>query len=277
MPEPVPRNQQRTDRRPRQRHRHLRRQRLPGRGRAAEAEGRVVVLDDFDQNKDAAAGGLYNLGIVGVGSRVPPPNAADFLTTGRNVTIASGRRLDTTGGLVGEQGVVRYTGTESGTVTGQLVHDPNAVQPCTGLRDQPTTADRCCARVDGRPRQATGTAVDQGTQTVFRGDGTSSLQVFDVDFDLTAPGGGQQGIVFQNIPGGATILVNILGGDRTINTYSGGIDDSTDPLNSYRERLLWNIPDAASVHLNTTGLRSNPRRRHFQLLTWRLHRARAAE
>lgn len=42
------------------------------RGRAAEAEGRVVVLDDFDQNKDPAASGLYNLGIAGVGSRVAP-------------------------------------------------------------------------------------------------------------------------------------------------------------------------------------------------------------
>ncbi|MEU9622534.1 choice-of-anchor A family protein [Streptomyces sp. NPDC088251] len=223
------------------------------RGRAAEAEGRVVVLDNFDQNKDAAASGLYNLGIVGVGSRVPPPNGADFLTTGRNVTIASGQRLDTTGGLIGEQGVVRYAGTESGTVTGRLVHDPNAAQPYTGLRNQLTTASRCYARVDGRPRHATGTAVNQGTQTVFRGDGTSSLQVFNVDFDLTAPGGRQQGIVFQNIPDGATILVNILGGNRTINTFSGGIDDSTDPLNSYRERLLWNVPDATSVHLNGTG------------------------
>ncbi|MFF2959001.1 choice-of-anchor A family protein [Streptomyces sp. NPDC057963] len=223
------------------------------RGRAAEAEGRVVVLDSFDQNKDAAASGLYNLGIVGVGSRVPPPNGADFLTTGRNVTIASGQRLDTTGGLIGEQGVVRYAGTESGTVTGRLVHDPDAAQPYTGLRNRLTTASRCYARVDGRPRHATGTAVNQGTQTVFRGDGTSSLQVFNVDFDLTAPGGRQQGIVFQDIPDGATILVNILGGNRTINTYSGGIDDSTDPLNSYRERLLWNIPDATSVHLNGTG------------------------
>ncbi|SCE42920.1 choice-of-anchor A domain-containing protein [Streptomyces sp. DvalAA-43] len=223
------------------------------RGRAAEAEGRVVVLDDFDQNKQAGVSGLYNLGIVGVGSRVPPPNGSDFLTTGGNVTIASGQRLDTTGGLIGEQGIVRYAGTESGTVNGQLVHDPDAAQPYTALRDQLTTASRCYARVDGRPRHATGTAVNEGTRTVFRGDGTSSLQVFNVDFDLTAPGGGQQGIVFENIPADATVLVNILGANRTINTFSGGIDDSTDPLNSYRERLLWNIPDAASVHLEGTG------------------------
>lgn len=50
------------------------------RGRAAEAEGRVVVLDEFDQNKDPSASGLYNLGIAGVGSRVAPPVDSDFLT-----------------------------------------------------------------------------------------------------------------------------------------------------------------------------------------------------
>lgn len=108
-------------------------------------------------------------------------------------------------------------------------------------------------RVDGAPRTPTGTAVNQGTQTLFTGDGTSALQVFNVDFDLTGPSGAQQGIVFAGIPDGATILVNIVGANRTLNTYSGGIDDATDPLNAYRERLLWNIPDATTVNLNGTG------------------------
>jgi len=223
------------------------------RGRAAEAEGRVVVLHDFDQDKQAGASGLYNLGIVGVGSRVPPPNGADFLTTGGNVTIASGQRLDTTGGLIGEEGIVRYAGTESGTVTGRLVHDPDAARPYTALRNELTTASRCYARVEGRPRPATGTAVNEGTQTLFRGDGHSSLQVFNVDFNLASPTGGQQGIVFENIPTDATVLVNMLGANRVINTYSGGIDDSTSPLNAYRERLLWNFPDAHSVRVAGTG------------------------
>ncbi|MEU3030275.1 choice-of-anchor A family protein [Streptomyces incarnatus] len=223
------------------------------RGRAAEAEGRVVVLNDFDQQKQAGAGGQYNLGIVGVGSRVPPPNGSDFLTTGGDVTIASGQRLDTTGGLVGEQGTVRYAGTKSGQVTGRLVHDPEAARPYTALRDELTAASRCYARVDGAHRRPTGTAVNQGGQTVFTGDGTSALQVFDVDFDLTGPNGAQQGIVFRGVPAGATVLVNVYGANRTIRTYSGGIDDSTDPLNAYRDRLLWNFPDATTVDLAGTG------------------------
>ncbi|MFH8339888.1 choice-of-anchor A family protein [Streptomyces sp. AM6-12] len=223
------------------------------RGRAAEAEGRVVVLNDFDQHKEAGGSALYNLGIAGVGSRVPPPGDTDFLTTGGDVTIASGQRLDTTGGLIGEQGTVRYAGTESGQVTGRLVHDPAAARPYTALRDELTAASQCYARVGGAHRQPTGRAVNEGSQTVFTGDGTSALQVFDVDFDLTGPNGAQQGIVFRGIPAGATVLVNVYGADRTIRTYSGGIDDSTDPLNAYRERLLWNFPDATTVDLAGTG------------------------
>ncbi|MFF4711193.1 SpaA isopeptide-forming pilin-related protein [Streptomyces eurythermus] len=217
------------------------------RGRAAEAEGRIVVLDDFDMAKDTAGSSVYNVGIVGVGSRVPPPDGADFLTTGGDITVAPGQRL------LAEGGVVRYGGTVTGTVEGTLVHDPDAAQPYLPLRDQLTAASQCYARVDGTPRPATGTAVNQGYQTLFTGDGTSALQVFNVDFDLTGPGGGQQGIAFANIPDDATILVNIVGANRVINTYSGGIDDATDPFNAYRERLLWNFPDATSVNLTGTG------------------------
>ncbi|MFJ1743367.1 choice-of-anchor A family protein [Streptomyces microflavus] len=217
------------------------------RGSAAEAEGRVVVLDDFDMNKDAQAGQAYNVGEVGVGSRVPPPVGADWLTTGGDITVATGQRV------LAEAGVVRYAGTLTGTVEATLIQDDAAVAPYAALRDELTTASRCYARVDGAPRTPTGTAVNQGTQTLFTGDGTSALHVFNVDFDLTGPSGAQQGIVFAGIPDGATILVNIVGANRTLNTYSGGIDDATDPLNAYRERLLWNIPDATTVNLNGTG------------------------
>ncbi|MFF7780108.1 choice-of-anchor A family protein [Streptomyces tanashiensis] len=223
------------------------------RGRAAEAEGRVVVLDDFDQNKDLTGGGLYNLGIVGVGSRVVPPRNADFLTTGGDIRIATDQRLETTGGLRNEIGTVRHAGTVTGNVTGTLVEDENAVAPYAGLRDRLTAASRCYARVDGQPRTPTGTAVNQGTQTLFTGDGASPLQVFNVDFDMTTATGGQQGVVFARIPAGATVLVNVTGEDRTISTYSGGIDDATDPLNAYRERLLWNFPDATTIELAGTG------------------------
>ncbi|WP_330454411.1 MULTISPECIES: SpaA isopeptide-forming pilin-related protein [unclassified Streptomyces] len=220
------------------------------RGRAAEAEGRVVVLDDFDQNKDTEAGGLYNLGIVGVGSRVAPPVDSDFLTAGGNVTIAPGQTLDTTGALVDELGTVRYAGTQTGTVTGTTVQDDDATAPYVGLRDQLTAASQCYARPDGTTRTATGTAVNEGYRTLFTGDGTSQLQVFNVDFDLVNPNSpnGSQSIEFAGIPDDATILVNVIGENRVINTTSG-----SDTLGQYRERLLWNLPDATTASFVGSG------------------------
>ncbi|MFD4374455.1 choice-of-anchor A family protein [Streptomyces sp. NPDC058486] len=215
------------------------------RGRAAEAEGRIVVLDAFDMNK--AEAGAYNVGEAGVGSKVPPSEGADWLTTGGDITVAADQRL------LAEAGVVRHAGTVTGDVESTLEQDDDATAPYTALRDQLTAASQCYARVDGVPRTPTGTAENQGGRTLFTGDGSSPLQVFNVDFDMEAPNDGQQGIVFEEIPDGATILVNVLGADRTLRTYSGGIADATDPLNAYRERLLWNFPDATTVELAGTG------------------------
>ncbi|MCX5295721.1 choice-of-anchor A family protein [Streptomyces sp. NBC_00193] len=224
------------------------------RERAAEAEGKVVVLGSFDQNKNLATGvgGGYNIGIVGAGSLVRPPAGSDFLTTGRNVTVAAQQRL------ISDGGVVRHAGTAPGpgTVTGPLVADPAAITPYAGLRDQLTAASQCYARVDGSPRPATGTAVNRDGTTVFTGDNTSALQVFTVDFDLVGPTGGAVGIRFDRIPAGATVLVNVTGPARTLNTYSGTINDTgagADPWNGLRTRLLWNFPDATAVQLVGTG------------------------
>ncbi|MFE6612925.1 choice-of-anchor A family protein [Amycolatopsis sp. NPDC057786] len=209
---------------------------------AAEAEGRVVVLGDFDMAKRAGVSSVYNVGIAGVGSRVPPPDGADFLTTGGNVGVAAGQRL------LADGGVVRHAGTVTGTVTGKLEQDPDAAKPYLSLREELRVASKCYAREGATPRPATGTAVNQGYRTLFTGDGKSALQVFTVDFDLTGPTGGMQGIEFEGIPAGATILVNMMGTARTINTYTGDPDDR-DPLNKLRERLLWNFPDATGVKI----------------------------
>ncbi|MFE4513681.1 SpaA isopeptide-forming pilin-related protein [Kitasatospora sp. NPDC056783] len=211
---------------------------------AAEAEGHVVTLGNFDMNKSGASA-VFNIGIVGAGSRVPPPDGADFLTTGGNVTVARGEQL------LAEGGVVRYTGTVTGSIAGTVIQDPQAATAYQPLRGQLQSASECYAGV-GTPRPATGTAVNQGYQTLFTGDGTSALQVFNVDFDLVGNGGGQQGIAFAGIPANATILVNLVGGPRVINTYSGSLAD-TDPWNQLRERLLWNFPTATSVSLIGSG------------------------
>ncbi|WP_406630376.1 choice-of-anchor A family protein [Amycolatopsis sp. WGS_07] len=204
---------------------------------AAEAEGRVVVLGGFDMNKRPGVSSVYNVGEAGVGSRVPPPDGADYLTTGKDVTVAPNQRL------LAEGGVVRYAGTATGTVVGTLKQDPNAADPYKQLRPQLQEASTCYGKAS-----ATGTAKNEGYRTLFTGDGKSALQVFNVDFDLTGPGGGMQGIEFAGIPAGATVLVNLVGGNRVINTYTGDLADQ-DPINQLREKLLWNFPDASKVKI----------------------------
>ncbi|MFI1148401.1 choice-of-anchor A family protein [Streptomyces sp. NPDC020817] len=223
------------------------------RARAAEAEGKVVVLGSFDQDKDPQAGQAYNIGIVGAGSLVQPPPGSDFLATGQDVRIAAGERL------ISDGGVVRYAGTAPGPgrVTGPLVQDAAAVAKYAGLRDRLTAASKCYARVDGQLRTATGTAVNASGTTVFTGDNASRLQIFNVDFNMVSGGGGGAGgavgIRFDRIPADATVLVNVLGAARTISTYSGAIDDAHSPWNALRTRLLWNFPDATTVHLQGSG------------------------
>ncbi|MFE6067541.1 choice-of-anchor A family protein [Streptomyces sp. NPDC056525] len=212
---------------------------------AAEAEGKVVVLGGFDMRKRAGVSSVYNVGVAGVGSRVPPDNGTDFLTVGKDLTVATGQRLLAEEGPV--SGVVRYGGTLSGTVAPPAVHTAGAAAPYTALRDQLTDASHCYAYVNGASRTATGTAVNNGTETLFTGDRTSKLQVFNVDFDLESTNGRQQGIRFAGIPAGATVLVNLLGADRTVDSYINQLPDGL------RERVLWNVPDATTVTFEGTA------------------------
>ncbi|MEV7416004.1 SpaA isopeptide-forming pilin-related protein [Streptomyces sp. NPDC089919] len=212
------------------------------RGRAAEAEGKVVVLGNFDQDKVAGASTVYNVGIVGAGSQIRPPVGSDFLTTGGNVSVAAGETLMADGGISPTTGVVRHAGTLTGTVSGTVVRDVEAVDQHEGLRDQLTDASLCYAR-----SAATGTVNNAGYATVFTGDGTSMLQVFNLAANVANSTGGAQGIEFHQIPAGATVLVNMVGSpSATINTY---VD--ADP--ALRERLLWNFPNAATVNLTGSG------------------------
>ncbi|MFJ9581425.1 choice-of-anchor A family protein [Streptomyces sp. NPDC101191] len=206
---------------------------------ASEAEGKVVVLGNVDMSKPVGAAQVYHVGVAGVGSRVPPDSGSDFLTVGGNVTVADGRRLLAEEGAV--HGAVRYGGTLGGSVSPAGVADTRAAEPFKGLREKLTAAGRCYAYPQGRPREATGTAVNRGYETVFTGDGKSALQVFTVDFDLESANGGAQGLRFVGVPADATVLVNVVGAKRTVDTYVNGF------RGGLRERLLWNFPDATDV------------------------------
>ncbi|MFJ2908793.1 choice-of-anchor A family protein [Streptomyces sp. NPDC087228] len=215
---------------------------------AAEAEGKTVTLGEFDMDKREGASQIYNVGVAGVGSRVPPPNGSDHLTVGGDLTVASGQRLLAEEGL--NHGVVKYAQNLSGTVIPVAVEDPDATTPYTALRDRLTVASHCYAYDDGKGhrRPATGTVRNNGFETVFAGDGSSAIQVFALDADVTTAQGGQQGITFDGIPDGATVLVNVYGSSRTISTLMGSL-----PQAGLRERLMWNFPDATEIGLKGTG------------------------
>ncbi|MFF8439227.1 choice-of-anchor A family protein [Streptomyces bacillaris] len=211
---------------------------------AAEAEGKIVTLGRFDMDKRDGVSQIYNVGIVGVGSRVPPPDGSDYLSVGGTVTIADGERLlaeeGTHSGQVAHAGAL--TGVVNPTTAPRL--DPEAVTPFTGLRPQLTEASRCYAYEGDEHRATTGDWERVGDTFTFTGDGTSATQIFDVDMDLVSSTGGNAGFVFNGIPAGATVLVNVYGDARTVATFMGSL-----PNDGLRERLLWNFPDATDLTL----------------------------
>ncbi|EGE41851.1 choice-of-anchor A family protein [Streptomyces griseus] len=212
---------------------------------AAEAEGKVVTLGRFDMDKRDGVSQIYNVGIAGVGSRVPPPDGSDYLTAGGDVTIADGERLLAEEGT--HSGRVAYAGDLTGTVEPATAprFDEDAAAPYTGLRPQLTEASRCYAYDGDEHREATGTWVKTGDVMTFTGDGSSAIQIFDVDADLESEAGGNTGFVFNGIPAGATVLVNVYGSTRSVATFTGSF-----PNEGLRENLLWNFPDATDLTMS---------------------------
>ncbi|MEY9858939.1 choice-of-anchor A domain-containing protein [Catenulispora sp. GAS73] len=214
-------------------------------GRAAEAEGKIVTLGDFTVDK--AGGGLFNAGVVGVGSRVPPPDGTDFLTVGGNIDIKSGNRLEVGGSdsKTTAYGDVRYAGTLSGRVDvvapSKTVHDAQATAPYAALRTYIQDRSACAATAP-----ATGSVTVDGPLVTFRGDGASMLQVFDVPGDI---GGARAAdLVFTGIPAGASVLVNMTGSSPTLNTNTGS-GFPGDQLTEMRPRLMWNFPNATTAEV----------------------------
>ena len=210
---------------------------------AAEAEGKVVVLGDMTIARPN--GGSFNIGVA-VGSRVPPPDGDDFLTVGGNLTVNAGNIMIVGGSdsTTTAWGNVRYAGTQSGAINiapaGTLIHDNNAASPYESLTTVLEDRSTCSAGA-----AANGTVTLTPSQVTFTGDGTSALQVFNVTGDIGSATT-SVGIDFQNIPAGATIVVNMLGTAPLINTYTGsGLPG--DQLTELRPKLLWNFPTATSA------------------------------
>ncbi|AMM09223.1 choice-of-anchor A domain-containing protein [Streptomyces albidoflavus] len=202
---------------------------------AAEAEGRIVTLGNFDMDKRDGASPAYRVGVTDGGS--------DHLAVGANLTVAPGQRLLAEEGT--GSGVVRYGGSLDGTVIPATVNSPDDAAPYADLRGDLTDAGRCYAYTGDARRAVTGQALRDGSSTTFEGDGAAPLQIFSVDADLVSgTGGGPTDISFTGIPDGATVLVNVYGDTRTLDS-----DAVTLPDPDQRRRLLWNFPDATALTL----------------------------
>jgi hypothetical protein len=72
-------------------------------GEASGAEGLVVALGDASFAR--ATPGSYQVGVVGLGSQVPPFAHSDMLVVGGNLTGSPGTQVDVGQGLGGDVGV----------------------------------------------------------------------------------------------------------------------------------------------------------------------------
>jgi choice-of-anchor A domain-containing protein len=225
---------------------------------AAEAEG--VVLVGGSATFDTAR--HYSVGVAGVGSRVAPPPGSDMLVTGGDVAVASGV-LDV-GSLIGGDivsgGVVTPRAsveTSGGTIT-ENVAAPLAPYAGTlqDYRDLSTT-------YSAMSPNAGGTVVTTGWDVTFRGDGTANRQVFTVPGTDLGALGATKTMVFDNIPAGTIVIVNVTGPTAVIGAnsfvFGGQPINPANPVNhslpidplfsNFTQSLLWNFPTAVDVTL----------------------------
>ncbi|MFJ1758109.1 choice-of-anchor A family protein [Kitasatospora sp. NPDC088134] len=216
-------------------------------GRAAEAEGKIVTVKDLTVDK-SDGGGLFNMGVVGVGSRVPPPSGSDFVTVGGAVDVKTGNRIEVGGSdsKGSRGGNLVYGTTRAGTIDtvapGTVRKDPAAIDAYTGLTRIIEDHSTCMA-----DQTATGTLKVDGNLYTFTGDGTSMRQVFNVDRNIGNPTGAAADLVFAGIPAGATVIVNMVGPDPVLIRTNTGSGFPGDQLTDMRPRLMWNIPKAAAA------------------------------
>jgi choice-of-anchor A domain-containing protein/LPXTG-motif cell wall-anchored protein len=225
---------------------------------AAEAEGVVLVGGSatFDTTKH------YSVGVAGVGSRVAPPPGSDMLVTGGDVTVASGM-LDVgslIGGNIVSGGVVTPRAsveTSGGTIT-ENAADP--LLPYAGTLQDYRDLSAIYSAMSPTPG---GTVTSTGWDVTFRGDGTANRQVFAVPGTDLGALGATKTMVFDNIPAGTIVIVNVTGPTAVIGANSfvfGGqpvnpvnpVDHSLpiDPLfSNLTQSLLWNFPTAVDVTL----------------------------
>ncbi len=216
----------------------------------AELEGLLVVEGDAT----FGGAGLYNTGVVGVGSLLTPPPMSDMILVGGDMSVAEERRLDV-GHIIG--GGVRVGGVIN---AGPQAIETNGAARVEGVGKASALGDRAAVSGAIRSQSAsyaamptTGTAaVEYGTLTLT-GDGTANRQVFTLDGATAAKAGSLQ---YKNIDPESIVVINVVGDTARFAMSSMLHENGTvmDPMNvdkgafgALTQRLLWNFPTASDV------------------------------
>ncbi|WP_052367221.1 DUF5979 domain-containing protein, partial [Paraoerskovia marina] len=237
---------------------------------AAETEGIVVVEGNatFDRDPD----GIFNLGVVGVGSQVVPPPGSVMLHVGGDMETVGTNYVDVGSGLDGGGSVNVGGGITTGIdQSAAIVTNGGTVQEGLGTPDAlvpfesfgstlQTTSDTYAALAP------TGTTTDDGFGTLyFEGDNTLDRQVFEVDLNADPTALENPTIVFKNIDPAAVVVINVIGPDDgspvNVNTstfyggdpFAGGTALGAENLGEWATDTLWNFEDATDITFDGTS------------------------
>ncbi|SDS01010.1 choice-of-anchor A domain-containing protein [Paraoerskovia marina] len=237
---------------------------------AAETEGVVVVNGNatFDRDPD----GLFNIGVVGVGSQVPPPPGStmlhvggDLTTVGTNV-IHVGIGHHTVGGGVNVGGTITPTPADAPWDTGNVQTAGALVQEGMGHDAAlvpfesfgSTALDTSTAYAALEP---TGTVSSEWGTTTLTGTGadTTDRQVFEIDLNKTPEALGTAStaatIAFVDVNPDATIVINVIGPDSgtttvNVNSFFGdGAPLDFSSIGQWATDTLWNFENADTLNL----------------------------
>lgn len=220
---------------------------------AAEAEGVVVVNGDVHVGDTQS--NRYNLGTVGVGSRVGPPAMSDMLLAGGAVTVDNPTTLDVgagVGGNVVAGGAVTGTiETNGGDVSAEVV-DPLAPYSSLG-----TTVMNLSAQVSAKT--PTGTASVSGATLTLDGSGSDTGdQVFRIDAGDLPDALLYADLNLVDVELDRPIYVTVTGAAPAIRIDTVLIEGSTmlpwsDTAAELATHLLWNIPGATTLAITGSG------------------------
>lgn len=222
---------------------------------AAESEGVLAV--GGTATFDKATGGVFNVGVAGVGSGVVPPPGSDMLLGGGSITSPGTTRVDVGHGIGGNivsgaavSPVGRFV-TNGGTISSDQA-DP--LGPFAGFGSTITTKSAQYAAL-----APTGTATSQYSEVTFTGDGRSATQVFTIPGNRLGQVTAATAIRFAGVPADARVIVNVTG--SVANVFTAGFFTGTDPKQitfgddrfvAVATHTLWNFPQATALTIGVS-------------------------